>query len=396
MSETFKTPYTFDRVVRIVIGLTVLTLLFLLIRRLGGVLTPFFVGWLLAYLLHPIVSFFQYTLKLKSRILSIVVTLLLSAGILTGTVLLLIPLIAAEIKNMSVLLQNFTLNFTFDSILPIAWQHLLVNYISDIDVLELLKNPDAISFVKKVVPQVWNILGNSMTFVISTIALVIVVLYLIFILKDYENINNGWPSIIPLKYRGIVKEIVGDIELNMNRYFRGQALIALVVGTLFSIGFVIIDLPMAILFGILVGILNLVPYLQTVAIIPGFFLILLKAAEPGGTLGGAVMGVLIVFVIVQGFQDMFLVPKIMGKVTGMRPAVILLSLSVWGSLMGIIGMIIALPMTTLILSYYRRWVVRDTIPTDAVENETSGEHGITQDSEAVGRVEVDTRNHKPA
>ena len=384
MPDALKTPYTFDRVVRILIGIAVLTLLFLLLRRLGGVLTPFFVGWLLAYLLHPIVSFFQYTLKLKSRVLSIVVTLLLSAGIITGSVFLLIPPIAAEIKNLSVLLQNFTLNFTFDSILPISWQNILVNYISEIDVVELLKNPDAVDIVKKVIPELWNILGNSMTFIISTVALVIVVLYLIFILKDYENINNSWPSIIPPKYRGIVREIAGDIELNMNRYFRGQALIALIVGILFSIGFVIIDLPMAILFGIFVGILNLVPYLQTVAVVPGFFLIVLKAAEPGGSLGSAVLGVLIVFVVVQGFQDMFLVPKIMGKVTGMRPAVILLSLSIWGSLMGIIGMIIALPMTTLMFSYYNRWVIRDSnFSATQEENSTTNPEPTAENADSI-------------
>jgi predicted PurR-regulated permease PerM len=362
----WKTPYTFDKVVRIVIGLTVLVLLFLLIRRLGSVLTPFFVGWLLAYLLHPIVSFFQYKLKLKSRILSIVITLLLSFGLITVGILLLIPMIAGEMKNMSVLLQNFTANFTFDSFLPIAWQHALVNYISDIDILELLRNPNTIDVIKKVTPQLWSIVGSSMSFIISTVALIIIVLYLIFILMDYEKINNGWPSIIPPKYRDIIMEIVEDIEANMNRYFRGQALIALIVGTLFTIGFVIIDLPMAIAFGIFVGILNLVPYLQTIAIVPGFFLILIKAAEPGGSLGAAILGVVIVFVIIQGFQDMVLVPKIMGKVTGMRPAVILLSLSIWGALMGIIGMIIALPLTTLIMSYYNRWVIREeTLPITA-------------------------------
>jgi predicted PurR-regulated permease PerM len=369
----WKTPYTFDRVVRIVIGLTVLTLLFLLFRRLESVLTPFFVGWLLAYLLHPIVSFFQYKLKLKSRVISIIVTLVLFFGSITGLVLMLIPMIAGEMKNMSVLLQNFTANFTFDSFLPIAWQHALVGYISDIDVLELIRNPNTIDMVKKIAPQLWSIVGSSIGFIISTVALIIVVLYLIFILMDYEKINNGWPRIIPPRYRSIVMEITGDIEDNMNRYFRGQALIALIVGVLFTIGFVIIDLPMAILFGLFVGLLNLVPYLQTVAIIPGFFLILLKAAEPGGSLGTAVLSVAIVFVLIQGFQDMVLVPKIMGRVTGMRPAVILLSLSIWGALMGIIGMIIALPMTTLILSYYNRWVIRDEMPVSSsavVENES--------------------------
>lgn len=367
----WKTPYTFDRVVRIVIGLTVLTLLFLLFRRLGSVLTPFFVGWLLAYLLHPIVSFFQYKLKLKSRVLSIIVTLILFFGSITGLIVVLIPMIAGEMKNMSVLLQNFTASFTFDSFLPIAWQHALVSYISDIDVLELIRNPNTVDVVKKIAPQLWSIVGSSIGFIISTVALIIVVLYLIFILMDYEKINNGWPRIIPPRYRSIVMEITGDIEDNMNRYFRGQALIALIVGVLFTIGFIIIDLPMAIIFGLFVGLLNLVPYLQTVAIIPGFFLILVKAAEPGGSLGAAVLGVAIVFVLVQGFQDMVLVPKIMGRVTGMRPAVILLSLSIWGALMGIIGMIIALPMTTLIMSYYNRWVIRDEMPgptPEVVEN----------------------------
>lgn len=355
----WKTPYTFDRVVRIIIGLTVLVLLFLLIRRLGSVLTPFFVGWLLAYLLHPIVSFFQYKLKFRSRVLAIVTTLVLIAGSMVGIVVLLIPMIAGEMKNMSVLLQSFADNFTFDSFLPIAWQHVMVNYISDIDILELLRNQNTIDVVKKVAPQLWSIVGSSMSFILSTVALIVVVLYLIFILMDYEKINNGWPSIIPPKYRGIVMEITGDIEDNMNRYFRGQALIALIVGILFAIGFVIIGLPMAIVFGLFVGLLNLVPYLQTIAIIPGFFLVLLKASEPGSSMGEVVLGISIVFALVQGFQDMVLVPRIMGKVTGMRPAVILLSLSIWGSLMGIIGMIIALPMTTLILSYYKRWVLRD-------------------------------------
>ena len=60
--------------------------------------------------------------------------------------------------------------------------------------------------------------------------------------------------------------------------------------------------------------------------------------------------------MVQLIQDMYLVPKIMGKITGLNPAIILLSLSVWGSLMGMLGMIIALPCTTLLLSYYQRYI----------------------------------------
>jgi predicted PurR-regulated permease PerM len=66
---------------------------------------------------------------------------------------------------------------------------------------------------------------------------------------------------------------------------------------------------------------------------------------------------LIVFAVVQTIQDTFLTPKIMGKVTGLNSAIILLSLSIWGSLLGVLGMIIALPMTTLLLTYYQRYII---------------------------------------
>jgi predicted PurR-regulated permease PerM len=69
------------------------------------------------------------------------------------------------------------------------------------------------------------------------------------------------------------------------------------------------------------------------------------------------LGCFIVFLVVQGIQDLFLVPKIMGKAMGLNPAVILLSLSIWGSLLGIVGMIIALPATTLLISYYKRFIL---------------------------------------
>lgn len=354
----FKTPFTFDKVVRLVIGITILVLLFLLFRRLNSVLTPFFIGWLLAYLLHPVVLLFQYKLKFKNRVISIITTLVLFFGTLTGIVMLLIPQIAREVKKVSVLLQNFTTEFNFNSILPESWQKAISDYFSSLNLEEVLNNPDIMQLLQKVAPELWGIVNSSLSFLFSLMVIVIILLYLIFILKDYEKITTGWQDIIPPKYRELITGIVSDIEAGMNRYFRGQALIAFIVGVLFTAGFVIIDLPLAIIFGVFVGFLNLVPYLQTVAVVPGMFLVMLKASEPGETFAGAFMSILIVFVVVQSFQDLVLVPNIMGKVTGLKPAVIILSLSIWGSLVGIIGMIIALPMTTLIISYYKRWVLR--------------------------------------
>ena len=150
----------------------------------------------------------------------------------------------------------------------------------------------------------------------------------------------------------------------MNRYFRGQALVALCVGILFCIGFLIIGFPMAIPMGLMMGALAMVPYLHFAGFIPIFILAAVKSAETGQSFWLIILLVIIIFTVVQIIEDGFLTPKIMGKVTGLSPAIILLSLSIWGSLLGILGMIIALPMTTILLSYYKNYVLRQPAPTD--------------------------------
>ena len=159
------------------------------------------------------------------------------------------------------------------------------------------------------------------------------------------------------KYRPFVVSVMNDVKDGMNRYFRGQAFVALCVGILFSIGFLIIDFPLAIGLGLFIGALNLVPYLQIIGFIPTIVLAILKAADKGGNFWIIIASALAVFIIVQVIQDGFIVPRVMGKITGLNPAIILLSLSIWGSLMGMLGMIIALPLTTLMLSYYQRFII---------------------------------------
>ena len=143
----------------------------------------------------------------------------------------------------------------------------------------------------------------------------------------------------------------------MSRYFRGQSVVALAVGILSAIGFVIIDFPLGIGMGLLIGVLTLVPYLKLIALPAAALLAVVKAAETGQSYWLVLLSAIAVFVAVQVVEDFLIVPKVMGRVMGLNPALILLSLSVWGSLMGIIGMIIALPMTTLIMSYYKRFVI---------------------------------------
>jgi len=201
---------------------------------------------------------------------------------------------------------------------------------------------------------------------------------------DYEQISEKWVTLIPKQYRAQTSNVVKDVQAGMNRYFRGQSTVALSVGILLSIGFLIIDFPMAIALGLFIGFLNLVPYLQTIGIIPMALLAVLKAADTGGNFWIIFGSSLLVMGIVQIIQDGYIVPKIMGKITGLNPAAILLSLSIWGSLLGIIGMIIALPFTTLLLSYYKQFL-------QLREDEDSTEKiGILSNEAPVQKKEVTT------
>ncbi len=356
MNTNYK-PYTFDRVVRMLIGLAVLVFIFFLINKLSRALLPFLIAWLFAYLLQPIVKFFQYKLKLKSLILSIICTLVLIIGSIIGLVWVLTPMVSNELSKLSQLIVLYTRGLNVDTFLPLAWQNEIRNYLSHLNIQSVLRDENVMNVFKKLVPELWNIINSSLNFVLGLAVIIIVLLYLVLILLNYDKLVSGLFKIIPPNYRTLVTEIILDLENGMNRYFRGQALMALIVGTLFAVGFSIIQLPLAILLGLFIGMINMVPYLKIVGIIPTAIMGLLRSVETGQSLGSVFLGIAIVFIVIQLTEDLFLTPKIMGKVTGLNPAVILLSLSIWGTLLGVIGIIIALPLTTLIVSYYKRYVL---------------------------------------
>lgn len=353
-------PFTLDRIFRMLIGMTVILLLFFMVKRLSDALLPFLIAWFIAYLLQPVVRFFQYKLRLKSRGLSVVSTLLLFFGGLGSVMWFIIPLVISEMTKLSQMIIIYSQGINMKSFLPVAWQNEIINYLSHLNFQRILHDENIMSGVKKIAPQLWNLINGSLDFLLGFTVVVIVFLYLIFILLDYEKIAADWFHIIPPKYRSIVTEIMTDLEISMNRYFRGQALVALIVGILFSIGFSIIQLPLAIVLGLLIGVLTMVPYLKVILIIPCVASGFLQSVETGQSFGSILLGIGIVFIVIQALEDMLITPKIMGRVTGLNPAVILLSLSIWGSLMGMVGMIIALPMTTLMVSYYKRFVLKET------------------------------------
>ena len=348
---------TFDSFIRAVILGAIIIGVLMLLKRLSGVLLPFFLAWLIAYLIYPLVSFFQHKLRLKNRIISIFCALFTLSVIGSVAFYLLVPPMIQEfLRVKDLLIEYFSTTHTASNVPTTLSEFIRQNI--DLHILEqMFSQENILDALKVTVPKLWSLISESINLLFGFFTVFLILLYIVFILLDYESISEGWAHLMPRKYRKTVTGILNDVKDGMNRYFRGQALVALCVGILFSIGFLIIDFPLAIGLGLFIGALNMVPYLQIIGFVPTIMLAILKAADTGDNFWIIIASAAAVFIVVQIIQDGYLVPRIMGKITGLNPAIILLSISIWGSLMGMLGMIIALPLTTLMLSYYQRYII---------------------------------------
>lgn len=350
---------TFDSFVRGVLTTAIVVAIFWLLDHLSGVLLPFFIAWLVAYFMYPLVKFYQYRLRMKNRVIAILSAMLTVVVVLTLAGIFFVPSVMEEFVRLKDLLMQYFAQGSRNATIPGTVENFIKENIDWNYLQQFFSEENLANTLKSLMPKVWSILHHSVSFVIGILASFIILLYIFFILLDYESIANGWIKLVPARHRDFVQAVATDVEISMNRYFRGQALVAFLVGVLFSIGFLLIDFPLAIGFGLFIGLLNMVPYLQLIALVPTILLALLKAADTGQNFWVILALAMLVFGVVQLIQDGFIVPKVMGKITGLNPAIILLSLSIWGSLLGILGMIIALPMTTLILAYYRQFLHYD-------------------------------------
>lgn len=333
------------------------------LNYLSDVLIPFFVAWLLAYLLYPIVKFIENRLHIRFRPVSIILTLLFVGTILGLIGYLIVPPMIEQFQRLYDILIHWVRETTHTNNLS-AWlsEKVLEN---QEQITAFFKSRDFTNVLKTSAPKLFSFVGQTASVLISIVASMITLLYMFFILLDYESLTQNWIRIFPKKVRPFWHDLAKDVERELNNYIRGQGGVALCMGIMFCIGFTIIDFPMAIGLGILIGIMDLIPYLHTFALIPTAFLAMLKAADTGQSFWLVFGMAFAVFAVVQIITDMIVTPKIMGKAMGLNPAILLLSLSVWGSVLGFIGLIIALPLTTLIIAYWQRYVTKEWAGADS-------------------------------
>ncbi len=356
-NSLLQNEITFDKAVRWVGSVLLIVAVGLLVNYLSGVLLPFFIGWLLAYLLYPLMMWIETRCHIRFRAISIIATMLIVLAVLSLLVYFIVPPMIEQFQKLYAILIHWMQSSTHTNNLS-EW---IAQWAQENrqTIERFFRSPDFTNTLKSVAPRVFSILGQTYSIVVSIVASLITLLYTFFILLDYEKLTKKWTCIFPKKYRPFCSELGQDVARELDNYVRGQGMVALCMGIMFCIGFTIMDFPMAIGLGILIGLMDLVPYLHTFALIPTAFLAMLKSAETGQNFW-LVFGLAVgLFCLVQVITDMIVTPKIMGKMMGLNPAILLLSLSVWGALMGFIGLIIALPLTTLIIAYWKRYVTRE-------------------------------------
>lgn len=365
-------PITLDKVFRFIIGAAVVAAIVWLVNILSNVLLPFFLACLISYILEPVVEFCITRMHIRWRIVAIFVTLFSVAAVILGLAYLFVPSILREIHQLGVMVNDYSHRGELLPFLPQEVHDYLVEYFDEDMMAKLMENQR----FETLLSTGTSFISASLEFLIHTLEWFLTFIYVIFILLDYRHIMRGFGLLIPPKYRPIAFKVGNDIKNSMNRYFRGQAVLALCAAVFYCIGFSIVGIPLAIVLGILVGVLYMIPYFQYITIIPVAFVCLVFSMGGEVTFWTLFGKCLLVYVVSQCICDYILTPKIMGKVMGLNPAIILLSLSVWGTLLGLIGMIIALPLTTLLLAYYEEYVIfpKGHDDTGGTETVTDSQH----------------------
>lgn len=325
-----------------------------LLGRLSAVLIPFILAVVLDYIVDPWVDRVQRLTK--NRVAAVLITLTLLFGGIAALFAIVGPMLAREAVHFGQLaaqqlpaLQQLVEN---DPML-----HDLVTQLGGIDWSNYLTTDNLALAARKVLPGFWSGVSNAFGVLLGLIGVFTMVLYMVFLLVDEEQVKHKWIGLIPEAYRLRTVALVNDVKRALDVHFRGQLKIAAILSLVYVTGFSLIGLPLALLLGLLAGMLNLIPYFGLLSLLPVSFCAAIMSMESGGSWGTIMLLVILVYVVAQALEGLVLTPRIQGKNTGLRPVVILLSLSIWGTLLGFIGLLLALPLTSLLLAYYRRFVL---------------------------------------
>ena len=352
--------WTLDRVMHFVLLVLGTVVVLWLVNYLRGVLFPFFAAFLLAYIVDPLVT--RLTVKVKYRIVAVLIVL--SAAILIAGIGLrvFVPMVVSEVRNLGVLISKVFNDSEWSArianLMPgdlyqtiremISWEQ-LASAMQSLDFWNEVQN-----VASKVLPGAWGVLSYTGSVFLWFSGAAVIFMYLVFIMLDMPKLRKGVLNIVPLRLQKEASSFAHETDRFMGTYFRAQSLVALTVGILYAICFGVMGLPMGVAFGLFSGALNMIPYMQLTTIPLALVLAVVYTLNTGMPFWEVAVIIASIYLVVQAIEDFFLVPRIVGKSMNLPPVGILLSISIWGKLLGFLGLLVAIPFTCLCLVYIEK------------------------------------------
>ncbi|WP_294956717.1 AI-2E family transporter [uncultured Fibrobacter sp.] len=352
--------WTLDRVMHFVLLVLGTVVILWLVNYLRGVLFPFFAAFLLAYIVDPLVT--RLTVKVKHRIVAVLIVLA-SAILIAGVGLrIFVPMVVGEVRNLGVLISKMFNDSEWSArianLMPgdlyqtirgmISWEQ-LASAMQSLDFWNEVQN-----VASKVLPGAWGVLSYTGSVFLWFSGAAVIFMYLVFIMLDMPKLRKGVLNLVPLRLQKEASSFAHETDRFMGTYFRAQSLVALTVGILYAIGFGVMGLPMGVAFGLFSGALNMIPYMQLTTIPMALLLAVVYTLNTGMPFWEVAVIIASIYLAVQVIEDFFLVPRIVGKSMNLPPVGILLSISIWGKLLGFLGLLVAIPFTCLCLVYIKK------------------------------------------
>ncbi len=326
--------------VRVLVGVGIIGLAVWLVGALQGIIAQLLTALAIAYILDPLVDRLERLVRSRGlAVVLLVVPLLGLLGLVSG---LLVPRLIDEITVFVGKLPAMfdavlrwlltTVVARFELELPHSVGELLQRFGADIK--EAV--PGVLAAVQTAAQGLFS--GGAGIFRLATGAL-LVPIFAVYLLYDFDRIMAFLRTLIPRPYEGTVVEHAVEIDRAVASFLRGQLTVCLILACLYAVGFSLIGLKMALLLGVLIGVLAVVPY-------AGAFMGLVAALASSRVWfqsWGGVAGVVLVFVGVQTFDAVLITPRVLGQSINLSPVLVIVALMVGGKLLGFVGVLIAVP-----------------------------------------------------
>jgi predicted PurR-regulated permease PerM len=335
---------------RIGIVVAVAAIAIALLYLLSNALIPVFVALLLAYLLDPLVARLESKYISRSVAIFILATIMVVVVGLTGIIL--VVQVQKEVIELSKNLPQYMQRMQ-EKLDPLAQQYLGVEIPKSIEDFESqitnqLSKLDASDF-KPVSAIITKITSKTLHYVFWLLNLIIIPVFLFYFLRDWTELKVKIKEYIPLAYRDYLVAKFGQIDDVMGAFIRGQLLVCVLLGIMYSLGLWIVGTDLAVVIGMTAGLAFIVPYMGTVlGLVAATIMILLEFG-----LSWRILGVVGVFAVSHAIEGTLLTPKILGDRVGLSPVVVIIALLIGADLLGILGILIAVPVAAVLNVFIR-------------------------------------------